>query len=100
MYILCILPKLTSPSGGQFLRHNMFNCVLTAIEAPVDVPILIAVTVFQAFKQIRFVTWEHSVDILGPQTICKSLVIRECGLFLFEGQYIFIPVIFFCLMLR
>ena len=67
----------------------MFNCVLTAIEAPVDVLILIAVTVFQAFKQIRFVTWEHSVDILGPQTICKSLVIRECGLFLFGGQYIF-----------
>lgn len=30
----------------------MFNCVLTAIEAPVDVLILIAVTVFQAFKQI------------------------------------------------
>ena len=28
----------------------MFNCVLTAIEAPVDVLILIAVTVFQAFK--------------------------------------------------
>lgn len=66
----------------------MFNCVLTAIEAPVDVLILIAVTVFQAFKQIRFVTWEHSVDILGPQTICKSLVIRNAAFSFWRSVHI------------
>ena len=67
----------------------MFNCVLAAIKTPIDILVFVAVTIFQAFKQIRFVTREHGVDILGPQAICKSLVIRECGLFLFGGQYIF-----------
>ena len=58
----------------------MFNCVLAAIEAPIDILVFVAVTIFQAFKQIRFVTREHSVDILGPQAICKSLVIRVSGM--------------------
>ena len=68
----------------------MFNCVLAAIKTPIDILVFIAVTIFQAFKQIRFVTREHGVDILDPQAICKSLVIRECGLFLLEVSTYFI----------